>query len=249
MFMKTKGEHNCGSCKCISNVVISRGAYALASAVCVLGLLTVVLYTLGGDHGSYMGIACVLAPFLIFYITIPFFVRLVPCKDKSAVNKLLEKRASAMPNETAFQAIQNASKPVTLDVEDDFSARFMMAKKNNIEKNAADLAEQGYEQSEGEPEDIGNTKIAFEISEDGFTENEDFKPDVPENRDEFADQFVYADSVAPEQYGEDESPMGYEETLGEYDESQYDEGPMRYEQDAETENGAAEEENNKYSEE
>ena len=216
--MKTKGEHNCTSCKCISNVVISRGAYALASAVCIAALLIVVLYTLGGNHGSFMGIACVLAPFIIFYITVPFFVKLIPCKDKSAVNKILEKRASAMPNETAMEAIQNAAKPVTLDVEDDFSARFMKAKKSTIEKNG--LNGQEYQPVEGEPEDIGNTKIDFEITEDKITEGENYSDDnIPqageyEQPEEYAEGYEYEQ---PEGYAE-----GYEyEQPGEYTGDEY----------------------------
>ncbi|MBQ9461202.1 MAG: hypothetical protein IJU51_04710 [Clostridia bacterium] len=232
MFMKTKGEHNCSSCKCISNVVISRGAYALASAVCIVALLIVVLYTLGGDHGSYMGIACVLAPFIIFYITIPFFVKLIPCKDKSAVNKILEKRASAMPNETALEAIQNAAKPVTLDVEDDFSARFMKAKKSNIEKNG--FTDQEYQPADGEPEDIGNTKIDFEITQDRITEGDDFT-DGGEEQDpgEPADDvYENAGEYNEENYGQPEEYSGEEnyEVPGEYaGENEYTQ-PERYEE-------------------
>ena len=205
MFMKTKGEHNCGSCKCISNVIINRGAYALASAVCVVSLLIVVLYTITGDHSSFMGIACVLAPFVIFYLTIPFFVKLVPCKDKSAVNRILEKQVSAMPNDTAFQAIQNATKPVTLDVEDDFSARFMRAKKSNIEKKEAVLADPETSSSDGEPEDIHNSMVEFEITENDIREygqdneisseqsygSEGIEGEYPEASDEAAYQGEY----------------------------------------------------------
>ena len=68
IFLKTKGEYNCPRCKCISNVVISRSAYAIASTVCIAALLIVVLYTISGAPSSFLGIACVLAPFLIFYI-------------------------------------------------------------------------------------------------------------------------------------------------------------------------------------
>ena len=223
MFMKTKGEHNCGSCKCISNVIISRGAYALASAVCIVALLIVVLYTIGGDHGSYMGIACVLAPFIIFYITIPFFVKLVPCKDKSAVKKILDKRASA------FQAIQNSSKPaitpVTLDVEEDFSAKFMKAKKNNIEKNAADRAGQD-ELPDGEPEDIGNTKIDFEISEDRITEGVYLSEDETNSLKELDDPEEYTDGVQDtsyDGYGEEYQQEEYQQEEYQQDEYQHDE--------------------------
>lgn len=243
MFMKTKGEHNCGSCKCISNVIISRGAYALASAVCIVALLIVVLYTIGGDHGSYMGIACVLAPFIIFYITIPFFVKLVPCKDKSAVKKILDKRASAMPNETAFQAIQNSSKPaitpVTLDVEEDFSAKFMKAKKNNIEKNAADRAGQD-ELPDGEPEDIGNTKIDFEISEDRITEGVYLSEDETNSLKELDDPEEYTDDVQDtsyDGYGEEYQQEEYQQE--EYQQEEYQQEEYQQDEYQQDENESA----------
>ena len=178
MFLKTKGEYNCGSCKCISNIVISRAAYALASMVCIVALLIVVLYSMGGDHGSFLGLACVLAPFLIFYIMIPFFVRLVPCKDKSAVKRLLEKGGAVIPNETAvFPAVPHAeAKPVKLDVDEDFSAKFMKAK-SSVQKNT-EGAEQLVPGEMQEIEDIQNTKIAFEINKDTPVEEDQPEDDV-----------------------------------------------------------------------
>ncbi len=178
MFLKTKGEFNCGSCKCISNVVISRGAYALASMVCIVALLIVVLYSIGGDHGSFLGMACVFAPFMIFYIMIPFFVRLAPCKDKSAVKRLLEKRGAVIPNEPAVfpAAPQTETKPVNLDVDEDFSAKFLRAK-STVKKNT-DGAEQTAPDENGEIEDIQNTKIAFEINKDTPAEEEEPADDV-----------------------------------------------------------------------
>lgn len=165
IFLKTKGEYNCPRCKCISNVVISRSAYAIASTVCIAALLIVVLYTISGDHSSFLGIACVLAPFLIFYIAVPFFVQLVPCKDKSAVKKIMDRTASDMPNEAAYQAaMQTSAKPVMLDVEEDFSAKFMKAKSHNkaLYQEASNATEA--DALPHEPEDIQNTRIAFEIN-------------------------------------------------------------------------------------
>ena len=126
MFMKTKGEHNCPYCKCISNVVISRAAYGIASGVCIIALLIVVLYTMSGDHGKFTGMILVLAPFLLFYLIVPFLVRLAPCKDRSAVQKLIENNTAPRPTQPHVK-----SKPVKLSVEDDFSAKFMMAKNNS----------------------------------------------------------------------------------------------------------------------
>ncbi len=160
MFLKTKGEYNCSSCKCISDVVISRAAYAIASGVCILALLIVVLYSISGDRGSILGILLVLAPFLVFYLIVPFLVRLAPCKDRSAVDKLIDSSVTSIPSEAAFQSVQNQpkSKPVKLDVEEDFSAKFMRAKKNVQSDHSEEKTE-----IMTEPEDIYNTKTAIDI--------------------------------------------------------------------------------------
>ncbi len=125
-FLKNKGEYCCRSCRCISDVVISRAAYGIASGVCIIALLIVVLYTMSGDHGKFTGMILVLAPFLLFYLIVPFLVRLAPCKDRSAVQKLIENNTAPRPTQPHVK-----SKPVKLSVEDDFSAKFMMAKNNS----------------------------------------------------------------------------------------------------------------------
>ncbi len=172
--MKTKGEHNCNTCDCISNVTISKKAYALASLVCVVSLLIVVLYSMAGNHGSFLGIAAVLMPFLIFYILVPFFVRLTPCKDQSAVKKLLDRNASDRPSDAAYQAAANsAAKPVMLDVEEDFSQKFMQAKHQNSLRSLEENDEENEPVTDQEPEDIQNTKIAFEINENTLYQEEE----------------------------------------------------------------------------
>ena len=91
-FLKTKGEYCCDNCKCISNVVINRSMYGIASITCVVSLLILVLYSFFGDSGNFIGVILVLLPFLIFYGCAPFFVRLEPCVDKSYEKKLIEKK-------------------------------------------------------------------------------------------------------------------------------------------------------------
>jgi len=122
--LKTKGEHCCAGCKCISNVVINKSIYAIASAVCVISFLTLFLYSVFGDHGDPKGILFVFLPFLIFYILVPFFVKLEPCKDKSAVKKL-HRKISPIPEEKT-EVIKE--QPIELNVGDDFSSSFLKAK-------------------------------------------------------------------------------------------------------------------------
>lgn len=213
MFLKTKGEFSCGSCKCISNVVISRGAFALASMVCIVALLIVVLYSISGDHGSFLGLACVFAPFLIFYIMIPFFVKLAPCKDKSAVKKLLDKRGEVPAGEAVFASSplsQTEANPVQLDVDEDFSAKFMKAK-NTVHQNAESNGNAvSYERPQGEIEDIQNTKIAFEINtnslEDDIINEEkaDYEEDIKIFRRDGEENYTEEEAYPDEQYAAEE---------------------------------------------
>ncbi len=123
--LKTRGEHSCSGCKCISNVVINKSIYGIASATVVLSFLILFLYSMFGDHGNIWGIFYVLAPFLIFYLIVPYFVRLEPCNDKSAVKKL-HRKISPIPEEKTESFVQE--QPIDLDIGDDFSSSFMKVK-------------------------------------------------------------------------------------------------------------------------
>ena len=198
MFMKSKGEHTCRACSCISNVVISRVAYGVASLACVLSLLLVVMYSIGGDHSSPVGIICVLVPFLIFYLFIPFLVRLAPCKDKSAVKKLLDKSTPVISNEVfprpvpapVSVPVPNEGKPISLDVDEDFSAKFMRAKNHVNHKSEAELL--GHESAEQQQEEIHNNEISFEINR----QSPENAVDIPE---EVKDSDSQPTGVAPEE--------------------------------------------------
>lgn len=123
--LKTKGEHCCSGCNCISNVVINKAIYGIASAAVVLSFLILFLYSMFGDHGDIKGILYVIAPFLIFYLIVPFFVRLEPCNDKSAVKKL-HRKISPIPEEEMESFVQE--QPIDLDIGADFSSSFMKVK-------------------------------------------------------------------------------------------------------------------------
>lgn len=133
-FLKTKGEYCCDTCKCISNVVINRSIYGIASLTCVLSLLILVLYSYFGDHGSLLGILLVLLPFIIFYAFVPFFVRLEPCADRSYEKKIIEKK-TVVP-ETAYNPTVTETyrtNPIELNVSEDFSKNFIKTK-NMVEQ-------------------------------------------------------------------------------------------------------------------
>ncbi|MGN0537605.1 MAG: hypothetical protein ACI4M3_06480 [Acutalibacteraceae bacterium] len=76
LFLKNEGEYVCRHCQKVSNILIDRSIYGLASGVCILALLILVLYLFLGDHGNPVGIFLVLFPFVVFYACVPFFVRL-----------------------------------------------------------------------------------------------------------------------------------------------------------------------------
>lgn len=133
--LKTKGEYSCDTCNCISNVVINRSIYGIASITCVLSLLILVLYSYFGDHGNIFGVLLVLLPFLVFYALVPFFVRLEPCVDRSLEKKIMEKQQTVVP-ETAYNPTitqTNRTNPIELNVSDDFSKNFIKTK-NMIEQ-------------------------------------------------------------------------------------------------------------------
>ena len=217
-FMKTKGEHNCASCKCISNVVISKTAYALARLVCIAAFLIVLLYSISGDHGSFLGIAAVLAPFLVFYLIVPFFVRLEPCKDQSAVRKILDRDTANRPNDSAYQAAANsAAKPVKLDVEDDFSKKFMQAKHRNT-RTLQENTENAAEVSPDEIEDIGNTRLSFEISHEGWEAVPRYparQEETPQETEDDSDMKEYISDKAPL---EEEEPVQEDQSVQEFGE-------------------------------
>lgn len=124
--LKTKGEHVCKGCKCISNVVIRTALYAIASVSVVLSLVILLLYTAMGDHSDIRGVLYVLAPFVVFYIAVPFFVKLEPCTDKSAVSKV-RRKISPIPVPEKPEPVKQEN-PIELDVSDDFRQSFARAK-------------------------------------------------------------------------------------------------------------------------
>lgn len=124
--LKTKGEHSCSGCKCISNVVIHRALYGIAGGAVVSALIILLIYSAYGQHDDIRGVLYVLVPFLIFYILVPFFVKLEPCNDKSAVNKL-NRRIDPVPVQKKKPS-KKQEQPIELNVGADFSSSFMKAK-------------------------------------------------------------------------------------------------------------------------
>lgn len=172
--LKTKGEHCCKGCKCTSNVVIHTGLYAIGTFSVVISFAIMLLYSLLGDHSDYKGIIYVFAPFLVFYIAVPFFVKLEPCVDRSAVNKI-KRKISPIP-EVKTEIIQD--NPIELDVGDDFRQSFAIAKsmsKPASEDEYTEKSVSGEEIKEGIDLDISA------VSDNKKSEEEDVKIYKPEN--------------------------------------------------------------------
>ncbi len=139
MLLKRKGEHYCYKCKCTSNVVLSRGLFALASAVCVIGFLIMLLFSMFGNHEDLRGMLWVIIPFAVFYVSIPFFVKLEPFNDKIYKQKRVPRTARIIKKP---QPAVSSAAPVQLDVEEDFSKKFMQAKNNASQKMAETIQEE-----------------------------------------------------------------------------------------------------------
>ena len=159
MFLRKQGEYYCYKCQCTSNIVIHRGLYALASIVCVISFLIMLLFSMFGNHEDLRGIMWVLIPFLVFYISIPFFIRLEPFNDKIYPQK---RRPKAVPagQQKVKKVVRKKSAPVKLQVDDDFSKKFMQAKSNATQK----IPVQNDNINNALPKDIGNTQVLFELN-------------------------------------------------------------------------------------
>lgn len=117
------------------------------------------LFSMFGNHEDLRGIMWVLIPFLVFYISIPFFIRLEPFNDKIYPQK---RRPKAVPagQQKVKKVVRKKSAPVKLQVDDDFSKKFMQAKSNATQK----LPVQNDNINNALPKDIGNTQVLFELN-------------------------------------------------------------------------------------
>ncbi len=155
MLIKKKGEHYCYKCHCTSNVIISKGLFALAMVVCVLSFLLMLLFSMFGNHEDLKNILWVVLPFVVFYLATPFFIKLEPFNDRIYPMKRMPKRIFNSPKKT------KPSKPVQLNVENDFSQKFMLAKNNANQK----IAENTGSIDESLPKDIVNTQVIFDLKD------------------------------------------------------------------------------------
>jgi len=206
--LKTKGEHSCRGCKCISNVVIHRALYALAGLAVASSLITMLLYSTSGDVGDPRGIFYVFLPFLIFYILVPFFVKLEPCGDRSAVNKL-HRKIDPIPV-THEKPVKIPDQPIELNVGDDFTKSFMLAKNTKAAEDNEDRYNRIISESS---EDIDITS-GIDISEivDDSKENNGSETDTEKSekngvdlKKETSSDKNYGDIFKPEPEEDDES--------------------------------------------
>jgi len=153
MLIKKKGEYYCYKCQCTSNVIIHQGLSALAAFVCVLAVLLMLLFSMFGDHSDLTNIIWIVMPFVVFYIATPFFVKLEPFNDKIYPMKRMPKRI--------FNKKTKSPKPVQLDVENDFSKKFMLAKNNADQKIRHSTAET----DSSLPTDISNSEVLFGLND------------------------------------------------------------------------------------
>jgi len=155
MLIKKKGEYYCYKCRCTSNVIISKGLFALAMVVCVMSFLLMLLFSMFGDHENLKNILWVVLPFVVFYLATPFFIKLEPFNDKIYPMKRMPKRS--FDNTKKIKS----PKPVHLDVENDFSKKFMLAKNNASHK----ISQNPDSIDESLPKDIGNTQVIFDLKD------------------------------------------------------------------------------------
>lgn len=176
--LKTKGEHCCTGCKCISNVVIHRALYGIGGGAVVLSLILVLVLSTYMKHDNIWGIIFVLLPYLVFYIVSPFFIKLEPCNDKSAVNKL-RRKVEPVPEEKR-QPLRRDEQPIELNVGEQFSSSFMKAKssmKSGEENFSEEYSENIFPEEKGRDIDSG---VDIDISAD-IKNNADFPGNEPDD--------------------------------------------------------------------
>ncbi len=192
--LKTKGEHICKGCKCISNVVIHRLLYGIAGATVISSLIIMLVYSNYGKHNDFRGLLYVMTPFLIFYLLVPFFVKLEPCSDKSAVKKL-HRKIDPLPIPDKKNNKKH-EQPIELNVGDDFSKSFMKAKTSikTTEEDQEDKYDRLIDENEKELDitsgidiDISGTinkTEETEASEDGDDDIKIYNSSIEENKTE-----------------------------------------------------------------
>ncbi|MGN1051064.1 MAG: hypothetical protein ACI4QE_02055, partial [Acutalibacteraceae bacterium] len=77
---KSKGEYKCAKCDRESNIFIEKKIilyFVLALLVALITMLLIILYI---PNKSFFSFLLTLIPFCIFYIFVPYFVKLKPLK-------------------------------------------------------------------------------------------------------------------------------------------------------------------------
>lgn len=77
---KSKGEYTCTRCKKKSNVSIDKKMWLLFILVFLIALVSTILIVMYIAAEAYASFLLVMIPFFIFYLLVPFFVKLRPLK-------------------------------------------------------------------------------------------------------------------------------------------------------------------------
>ena len=74
--LKTQGEYRCPQCGGICNIVMSGGIYGLGAAAILLSVVFFLVHLLLIRLFSWLSLALVCSPFVLFFLLSPLFVRL-----------------------------------------------------------------------------------------------------------------------------------------------------------------------------
>lgn len=75
---KTNGEHTCKKCKNDSTIYFVKRIRVAIAITVLTSLIVLLLCTVGTFKGNLWGMLFAAVPFLIFYLSLPVFYRLVP---------------------------------------------------------------------------------------------------------------------------------------------------------------------------
>lgn len=80
---KNQGEYTCDSCKRAATIEFPKKLYILSWICELIAVIILIILFIFTESKTIFSIFLVLAPFLVFYLLVPFFMKLKPCRQKS----------------------------------------------------------------------------------------------------------------------------------------------------------------------
>lgn len=80
---KNQGEYTCDSCNRAANIEFPKKLYILSWICELIAVIILILLFIFTESKTILSVFLVLVPFLVFYLLVPFFMKLKPCRQKN----------------------------------------------------------------------------------------------------------------------------------------------------------------------